>query len=85
MTAFDLSVVVAIAPGHPEIEPTLRTVETSSAGLSIEVVLVGDEIGQLPVVPPHLVIRQVPSAAGSLVPVRWGEGIALAGRRSSRA
>lgn len=78
MTAFDLSVILAVAPGQPDIGPSLQSIVQARAGRSIEIVVVGGDeptVGQLP---PDVVVRFRPSARDTLVPVRWGEGIVAA-------
>ncbi len=79
MTSFDLSVIVALAPGEPEWGPTLAAVATACAGISTEVLLVGgpsqsalgDTVGS------HSV-RSVVAPADALVPVLWGIGATAA-------
>jgi len=75
---FDLTVIVALAPGHPGLEPVLGSLATSCVGLATEVLVIGDV--SKPVAAPalNLTIRTIPSEEGTLIPMRWGEGIAAA-------
>lgn len=78
MNTFDLTVVLAEAPGHPELEPALSSIVRSCDGLTVELLVVGDQASAMGAMPSTWSARRVPSAPDSLVPVRWGEGISTA-------
>ena len=78
MTTYELSVVIAVAPGHPDLEPVLASVAASCSGLTTELLIVGESNAAVAETTANLTVRRIPSAPGTLVPVAWGLGIAIA-------
>ncbi len=78
MARFDLSIVVAEVSGWPHAGPTLGAVARSCIGLRIEVIVVAAQRLSLPPDDATAEFRWIATSPSSLVPVRWGEGIAAA-------
>lgn len=78
MTAFDLTIIVAEAPGHPELGPVLASLAATCTGLSTELIVVGVRAEPVPFVAPGVVARRILCTPDTLVPVQWGKGIAVA-------
>ena len=75
MTAFDISVILAEAAAHPDLEPALSAIERSCSGLSAEVLVVRPA-GRVPLRASSVVtLREVISEPARLVPERWGLGV----------
>ncbi|MEO5800816.1 MAG: hypothetical protein ABIZ70_10620 [Gemmatimonadales bacterium] len=75
MSRIQLSVIVAVAPGHPALESTLDSLAAALPGITAEVIVVGGS----PVVHPSIeILRHVAAAPDMLVPEAWGVGIATA-------
>lgn len=78
-----LSVVVACSPGSAPAavagcaRPWLDALQRSCAGLAAELVIVGPSWAE-PVASRDLVVSQIAAPVDSLVPVRWGLGLAAA-------
>ncbi len=76
MSRIQLSVVVAVAPGHPALVATVRSLEAALTGVDAEIIVVG---GEAPARAEHrLAMRHITASDGTLVPVAWGVGIAAA-------
>lgn len=78
MTAFDLSIILAEATDHPELDATLASIEAACAGIAAEVLVVRPG-GRAPLRASQAVtLREITVDDATLVPVRWGHGVRAA-------
>ena len=78
MSAFEISVILAEAPGQPDLQPTLASIERACAGLSAEVLVVRPA-GRPPWSPGSANnVRELTAGEATLVPERWGVGVLAA-------
>lgn len=78
MAAPDFSVIVAEAPGWTDMAPTLASVERACAGLAAEVLVVRPAGGAALPHSDTLSLRELAVGRDTLVPERWGTGVAAA-------
>lgn len=78
MVSFDLTAVVAEAHGWPGLGPTLSSIAESCHGLRVEVIVVAPREAAWSSEVEGMSCKWIRTASASLVPVRWGEGIAVA-------
>ena len=76
--SFDLSVILAEAKENPDVGPALAAIERACAGIRAEILVVRP--AGRPALPPGgtVVLRDVIADEDSLVPDRWGLGVAAA-------
>src|SRR5690242_20152383 len=78
MSPFDISIIVAEAPGRPDVDATLESIEQACAGIAAEVLVVRPG-GRKALRPSSAVtIRELVVDDSTLVPVRWGVGVRAA-------